>query len=354
MPYRRKLFQFTPLLCIFMLHACSLPPIPFLEVGPSAGYPVSAYTAVGDSITAGAFLSTPDTQAYPAVVAIARRWVLNNYGIPADMACDLFPRQIIPHRVAFTSTPGQVYSILIGTNDSAIYGIGPYQTVYGECQLAAMIWLATRPEDKVIPGDTTVTATGACSGSSSDTAFLCSGDGSLDFGTFSTTGNPVYLWYKVSDTSSANESFSVIVDGSSTKVSLKPTISVATVNGSTSSVYLLRLPVLAGQHRLQVQTTTNASILAVASNRANKPVVVAVGDVPNQTVDTIYTSVATQLAYIQISRQNVATAISDGLDVRAVNDRDYMLATRAEMIDNVHPNAFGHIHLAQAFASQLP
>ncbi|WP_047492736.1 SGNH/GDSL hydrolase family protein [Terriglobus sp. TAA 43] len=340
---------------LLLLCSCGLPPTLIAPNGPLATYPVHAYVAVGDSITYGAYLSSPTTQSYPALIAYSRHWTGNNYAIGGDMACDVFPRQITPNRVAFSPSSGAVYSILIGTNDADTYGIGDYDSIFSNCQLAAITWLATRPEDKLFPGDTSVIPSGACTNSVSNGAFTCLGPGALDFGSIKTTGAPLYLWYTVSDAASSDDTFTVSIDGTLTTLDVKPRVSLTTGKGSTSSIYLLRAPLSAGLHHVQLTTrATNVSILALASNRSSKPVVVAVGDIPNQLLTNPIASVASQLAYTQISRQNVETAISDGLDVRAVNDRDYMLGTSAEMHDQLHPNFQGQVNLAVAFASQLP
>jgi len=319
---------------LLLLCSCGLPPTLIAPNGPSATYPVLAYTAVGDSITHGAYLGSPATQSYPALIAYTRHWEGKNYAIPGDMACDLFPRQIAPNRVAFSPSSGTVYSILVGTNDVDTRGVGDYDSIFSNCQLAAITWLATRPEDKLFPGDASVIASGACANSTHNGAFICNGSGMLDFGSISTAGTPLYLWYTVSDAASSAETFTINIDDTLTTLNVKPQVPIATGNGSTSSIYLLRTPLPAGSHHVQLTTrATNVSILALASNRSSKPVVVAVGDIPNQLLTSPVASVATQLAYTQLSRQNVETAISDGLDVRAVNDRDYMLGTSAEMRD---------------------
>lgn len=44
---------------------------------------------------------------------------------------------------------------------------------------------------------------------------------------------------------------------------------------------------------------------------------------------------------------------ADGMDLRLVLNRPFMLGAADKMIDSLHPNALGHQHLATAFQSVL-
>lgn len=342
--------------CVCLLSGCGLPPIALVTHGAAATYVATRYQAFGDSITYGLAVTDRSKDSYVALVAADRGWTVANHGIPGAKACDVFPMEILPERVAFTGGPGQVYSLMIGTNDADGYGVGLHEEIFEECQLAAITWLGTQPEDKVLPGDASVKAAGGCLNVATADGFTCSGPGSLTFGGFSTTGPAVYVWYEISDTAAEGASFTASVDGVASTRFAKPGVRVETVSPTNASVGVLRLvPGAAGVHEVRISTATGGvKILAVGTNRAVRPVVVAVGEVPNQLLGHSVASVATQLAYSADVRQNVALAVSDGLDVRLVEDRRFMNGTSAEMDDPLHPNRLGHQYLSYAFLSALP
>lgn len=341
---------------LLLLTACSLPPTILITHGAAAAYAVTSYTAFGDSITYGAGLAHGDTEAYPALVAADRGWTLDNRALPGQRACDVFPYQISSRGTGTVPAANAAYSLLIGTNDADNGGAGGYEAVFKQCHAAVVTWLATRTQDKTFPGSGSVTASGACTNRAGDENFLCSGPGTLSFNQFASTGNALYVWYTIADGVPAAASFTVTADGTTTTALIKPAVPIDTGNGTTASIGLLRIaPFSAASRSVQISTATGGlAILAVGTNRAIKPIPVAVGNVPNQRLGNPIAPVSTQLAYSLRIRENIADAVADGLDVRFADDRSYMLGTGDQLFDQLHPNLIGQQFLSYAFLAALP
>ena len=317
----------------------------------------SGYVAFGDSITYGATLSDPSTQAYPHLLAAGLSLPGTDSGIPGDQACDIFGRQIAPNAVGLTAAPAALYSVLIGTNDVDGKGTGAYESTFRNCHNAVLTWLGTQRADKVLPGDAAFTASGGCTATAASASFgaaPCSGAGGFTASVVS-TGNPVYVWYLLSDAAAGGANLAVQMDGASgTTVSTLPSPHLATQNGSSFSIGVVRLPAAAGTHTVAVSAAAGAALLGVGSNRGGplRPELV-VGDLPNQLATNLVSSVASQLQYSADIQADMAAAVADGIDVRFAPDRSSMLGAPDEMNDSLHPNTLGQQHLFNAFLNAL-
>ncbi len=319
----------------------------------------SGYNAFGDSITKGVNLDSPVTQNYTALLSSSLSIAHTDNGIGGDQACDVFPRQIYPSGTGFASQPAALQSMMVGTNDVDYRGPGYFEPVYNACYRAALAWLGTPRESRVMAGDSSLSTTGACANTPSVTNFggvACSAAGTIT-GRLSTTGNPIYIWYTYSESATA-ASFQVSLDGvaSGTYYMLTPG-SISTNNGTRSSVALIRLPTAAGPHTVTITTATgNIGIQGLGSNPSSGTTLprVLAGDLPNQELTDPWAPIASQLIYNADIAANVALIASDGIDLRLASTRNFMLGSAAEMTDSLHPNALGHQHLEAAFLSALP
>ncbi len=119
-------------------------------------YYQATYQALGDSITAGVFLTWP--QRYPDIFAAATDFGdYLNYAISGDFACDTIAHRILPNQVGPTQDVSPLYSLMIGTNDMDSNGVPLGEANYGDCHRATLAWLGIPREYKVLPGDPGVT-----------------------------------------------------------------------------------------------------------------------------------------------------------------------------------------------------
>ncbi|AFL86787.1 hypothetical protein Terro_0443 [Terriglobus roseus DSM 18391] len=320
----------------------------------------SGYAAFGDSITFGGGLDARLTEAYPFVIASQLSLYAQDHGQNGDQACDIFPHAIYPQLVGYIAVAAPLYSVMIGTNDANRYGVGTYEAVYNHCHQAVLTWLGTSRADKLLPGDAALTAAGGCTITPDPQNFggiTCTAGtpGTITASAFRTNGSAIYVWYTLTDAASANSNLSVAIDGASpATASAHPQVPIATSNGSTQSVSVLRIPAGAGTHTVAIQTSGDIAIQGIGTNRGGPAIPqLIVGDVPWQLSQDPIASVSTQLRYSANAHANLAQALTDGLDVRFAQDRVTMWGTRDEMLDRVHPNALGHQHLATAYLAAL-
>lgn len=333
----------------------------------AGGTPAYAlYHAYGDSITFGAFLADPATQAYPALVATATGLNPSNRGIPGDMACDVPTRQIFPAADAPALASNGLYSLLISTNDVGVKNAGPYEAVFNLCHRASIAWLAVPAEDKVLGTASTVKSSGAVSVETANhwNALTTQAAGaSLTFPFTRAAAGPVYIWYRIRDGSPGQWTYAL--DGKALGSGTTATSpSIATQNGSSDSLALLRLDSIpAGAHTVTfVQTSAGATgvgIVAIGfppSTTASQTSLVLVGTMPKQLSeanDICSVNPRACDAYIADITANVKLLASDGLNVELFDSRKYMLGTSLDMRDIVHPNARGHLEIAHSVLDAL-
>jgi hypothetical protein len=334
---------------------------------PGVGAAADVYHAFGDSITYGATLSDPATQAYPALVQAYEGIATDNFSKFArsgDQACDIPTQQIFPNSDDPATSPHHVSSVLIGTNDADVKGVGAYESVFLLCHQAAIAWLAIPASKKILASSSAVTAigSGALDASNHWNAWVTEARGaSVSFRITSTQIGPIYAWVRISDTSPATYSYALdgMMMGSA---AAQTTPHIATQNGTSDSLSLLRLAnVPAGTHTVTFTQTNNGSSgvgvlgIAVPSGTATGQMpTVLVGTVPYQlrggTGPCSYNDAPCQ-QYIADIEADVNLFAGDGLDVRLFDTRKYMLGTTNEMADSLHPNSLGQIELSHAVES---
>ena len=315
--------------------------------------------AFGDSITYGYGVSNPATGNYAYLLAAAYHLTLVNSARGGDQACDVWP-QMFRSNAGYTGVAAPLFSLMIGTNDVDIKGTGAYEAVFTACDLAALSWLGTPRAAKVLAGDAALAAAGACSGSARADllgAVACSGGPGTVTAALSSSGNPIYLWYLISDSASAGDGITVTLDGAAQGTfATLPVVPIATQNGNWQGMAVVRLPAAVGSHTVQIATTGFAGVLGVGSNPAtgaDHPRLL-VGDLPNQAYGSPVAPIASQLIYIGHTTDVEQILQADGMDVHRALTRTYMLGTVYEMADQLHPNIVGQQQLEKAFAAALP
>ena len=323
------------------------------------------YQAFGDSITYGYMLPGVPSR-YVNQFAGAYGFSLSNLGYPGSVACDLLPTQILNNNLGPTQSAAPLSSVMIGTNDVDFHWNQPYLPVFQTCHQAALAWLAVPREYKVLAGDAGATVlSGAWTShpgifdlSTYGTLFNSSGAGTARFFVTS-AGAPLYLWYLLGDNLSG--SFTLAVDGvlTGTTYSTQPSNSIGSIiapNTASIGYALLRIPVSAGPHTLDVAVQSGSVGILGAGTAASPGVAsvhptVLVSDSPNQLASSPAAPAASLAQYNQAIQQDIALLAADGLDLRVVPTENFMLGTAAEMADSVHPNALGDMHLTAAFES---
>ena len=315
--------------------------------------------AFGDSITFGYGVPNPSTGNYAYLLAAAYRLTLVNSARSGDQACDVWP-QMFRSSAGYSREAAPLFSLMIGTNDVDVKGTGAYEPVFTACDLSALSWLGTPRTAKVLAGDAAFTASGACSSTASASllgATACSGGSGTVTATATTSGNPVYVWYLISDRAGPGDGIAVILDGTAQGTfATRTAVPIATQNGGTQGMAVLRLPAAAGSHTVSITTTGLAGVLGVGSNPstgADHPRLL-VGDLPNQAYGTPVAPIASQLVYIGHTTGVEELLQSDGMDVHRALTREYMLGTVYEMADQLHPNTLGQQELEAAFNAALP
>ncbi len=341
------------------VYACVLPSK--LPVSKLA-YSGSTYHSFGDSITAGFLLANPQN-AYPYLIGNSLGFTVIDYAISGSQACDLAPAQLFENNENPSISSKMLYSVMIGTNDSA-RNIAGYTAIFSKCYQAAVAWLAVPSEFKVranTPGVTTYGG-GALETNNNWDAWITSRQGSsITFPLTVSSARAAYIWARIIDGDAGTYSYSLdgTVVGNST-TGMSPVIS--TNNGATDSLQLLRIPsVQAGVHTITLTQTSSDGTMRIVGigvppdTQQGAPVVLA-SDIP-YSLNTAGTgcsgSATASLLYMAQIESAVELLNGDALNVAYIPTREYMFGTLAELEDNVHPNEAGHRELSNAFQSGL-
>jgi lysophospholipase L1-like esterase len=331
----------------------------------------SVLVQFGDSITYGLYLDYPTAQRFGAVMSQDLGIPVTDRAISGDMACDIWPRQLLPNLPTDnpTSSTAKLYTVMIGTNDVNTKGVGAYEAIFKTCQQAVLSWLAVPDVNKVLPGSAAFTVLSGGNSAGPDDA----DDGPGHMGaagmtvagtlrsTITTYGKPIYVWQYIS--AGIDEgSFYISIDSGP---QLGPFITspgtgsgLHTQNGTDETIgFTGRFPVAAGSHTVDfiwhdgvVGITGVGTLPALPYYESST---IAVGQIPNQITTGGVASPASIAQYNADVAASVALFAQDGADIRLVRDQDYMLGVPAEMHDQLHPGPPGHIHLAQAFEDAL-
>ena len=272
---------------------------------------------------------------------------------PTYQACDVGKREVFPNDSPAPMRVQPLRTLLIGTNDAWYKRAGPYEVTFNLCHQAVISWLGTTSNNKVEGSSVLGTATGTCA---TDETFAvangiaCTTPGSTARFSIRTTGNPIYIWYRIIDGDPGVFTYSV--DGGAPVTLTTATADpISTSNKETDSVALARVPIDEGSHTVifSQQTAGTMAIVAVgtANASASNPLpVVVVGDPPSELHDFYASDVA---AYQADVGNNVQLFASDGLNVTFAPVGTFLTGQPEYMTDQLHPNDKGHILIFKAF-----
>lgn len=316
------------------------------------------YSAFGDSITFGQGAS-PSTDGYAWLVGIDLGSQINNQGTPSAMVSDVANLQVFPN-ANYPSRDSTISTLMIGTNDSRIAGIGTYESVFNLMQQAVISWLAIGSEYKVFgqSGSNTQTGTWANDNTYQTGIGLKSTTNASTLSIpISTTGGPIYLWYRIINGNGGVFTWK-LNGGPTTSVNCFTSPTIQNGNGSTQAVGVFRiLNVPSGNNTILITVTSATgagnivSILGVGTVPpvyANPPMVFVGGVIHEQngTNDSI------TAAYNSDVQNNVNLLAGDGLFVSFVDTRDAINST-SDMFDSLHPNNTGHQKLRNVFEQSM-
>ncbi len=348
--------------------ACCLPAL--AQNAGSAGTPqaFTSFIANGDSITYGYPLTA---SRYPSLVA-------SRLGIPSlnvtanvgDGACDVFPRALYVDGITVGGAGGQLLSLMVGTNDVDKKGTGPYEATYRLCHTALLAFLAIPSNTLLRGGNANVSGAGAWS-AAADTgnrAFTFGGMYAPGAGTLTfALGNasvpvPTYILYSIDDAADPSAVFTVTDERGTSlgSASAAPPVAMATANGTTQSLGVLRVVRAPGTSQLIASTPSGGVSIYAVGSIPRPPVsgasVILSADVPNQLQGNAVASAAAIAAYNADIAADEATVLGDGATIAHVYDDLYMLGTPAEMNngDQLHLSALGDANMASAFVAAVP
>ena len=333
------------------------PPRPYVPLPAS----VATYRAYGDSITAGAGVPVK-TLAYPNLIATDLHLALSNYAISGDQACDVATRQIFPNRDDSAAQLRTFSSLLIGTNDADVKGIGGYEAVFTRCHQAAVSWLAL-PSDRKVQATSSAVVThgpGVIESANNWNAWETASVGaSISFPITLLTAGPIYIWPRIADGDTG--AFSYAVDGQICGAFATGTSpAIHTQNATSDSLAFLRVPgIAAGPHTVTLTQTTSQGtmrIVAVGAPTASASSIptLVLANVPRQQAGgNCGRSPLICIDYTAIVISDVSVFYGDGLDVRYAQNYSYMQADSSDMFDSIHPNALGQSELRAAFEAAV-
>lgn len=334
------------------------PPPPVAPLAPSQGFRYSSYQAFGDSNTAGYGLANLDDR-YASLTAVFNSLPLEDRARNGDMACDLPTWQIFANAVSPRLTDRAFFTVLIGTNDVDFRGPGAYEATYTLCHRAALSWLLTPLEDKLLATAATATGPSHLETQNGFNAITTDAPGSTVAFTFvRPRASALYLWFRISDGNPGH--FACALDGTSMGVVASAAeTTILTHNSTAGSVALLRVPlVAAGAHTLACSqldgSQSGMGLIGIgwpsAPGTAGVPRLLA-GLLPKQLNGAHSAEIA---IYNQDIRDTVALLASDGLHVSLFDSAANMTGTAVDMYDALHPNPLGHQEVFRALQAALP
>ena len=309
----------------------------------------SSHHSFGDSITAGMGVA-PDYR-YANLLAQSLNLNLRNFAVSGQTACQMSDSQIFAN--SFTRETPAISTVMIGTNDSNVEGVGKYEAVYQRCLKASLTWLSIATEDKTFPSSASCVregkweevpqAKGAIQSKQFGARLNCTFDSDL---------SPVYFWYANGD--DLNGSFTFTIDGQQSvqvrTLSVTP-IKMRDGRGLRGQVGFRYSGLKPGRHTISfVVNSKNQSpvILYAVGSLTNQHVApkVLVGGVPFQLANL---KGAASARYNAIAQSVASNLRAEGFSVKFVDVRSKHRGTPSEMQDNLHPNNLGNLHLHKAF-----
>ena len=317
------------------------------------------YSAYGDSITSGGG-ATDAFHTFEYLLSTDCSSMVSNHGFGGDMSPDMTAKVFSNENPGNSVAP--FYTAMIGTNDALSKGNGAYEAVYTLTHQAALSWLAISSTYK-----TFATAYSSTTGTwvadntyQSGIGMQSTTNGSTLVLPITTTGKPIYVWYRVIDGNGGTFVYSL--DGAAAiSVSCSTSPAMATTNGGTASVGFLRIsPVTSGSHSItfSVTSATNTGnvvgIIGIGTPSSvptyNSPSVFSGGVLKESGTNGVEINATATAAYNTDAQNDANLLANDGLRVYFVNVRNYInLPADYNLLNLPHPNNSGHAHIRDAF-----
>lgn len=325
---------------------------------------MTAYTAFGDSITAGNHATTQANQ-YTDKLAAYESWTLTNKGTSGARIND---PGIIDQIYATTVTDADNYTLLTGTNDMRTAGTDiNYQMSYSLNLQAALAWLAI--PDAYKTRATSASTTGTWTNNS---ASIYGGIGrkSTTNGstlTFSARGSTIYVGFIAIGSGSGAGEFAVSVDFvNKGNFSSRASVPARSDSAGAYGAALIRIPNLMDVDHTVTITVTSPTNIAnevyidwVSGNAFPKAITgpnIWVGNCIQATAAG-YTSYGGSNTAVGQFNNRIAEAtanlINDGLNICQVNAVDALDYTVDMYTDGLHPDDSGHDKLFNVFATAI-
>jgi len=286
-----------------------------------------------------------------------------NWARAGDQMADLGRVWVYPNIVP-QLTGNTQYTIEIGVNDANVANGHAYTTVNQQANYTNMLnaiiaWLGTPQSNSLGGANCTQTSGVWAQDNATFTPYVnteqSTTNGSVLTCTYTSTGPTIYLWYRMIDGKAGSASVTLdggavgTINGFGQNGSL-----ISTLNSTTDSVGVLRIPATVGSHAVAITVTsaTNAnnivSVLGVGSAPAlteyNLPAVYVMGVAKEQSDQNS----ALTATLNGLNSAAVPLATSDGLNVKFVDARAY-INPATDYSDQLHPNVAGNLHLRDAF-----
>ncbi len=331
--------------------------------------PSGAYTAFGDSITNGSG-GSQQSNAYVNLISTDLGVTnLVNYGYPGDFACNVATEQVFPNENP-NNTSNPIYTLMVGTNEAINKGAGSYESVYEACDQASLAWLAVPSENKVFGTSSSVVLAGSWTNSNTYTTgrgtyptvgIQSSTNGSVATFPITTTGGPIYIWYRIIDGNGGTFTYQ-LDGGSAVSENAFTNPEVDDNNNGNQGIALARITgVSAGSHTIAITVTS-------ATNSGNLVPIIAVGTAPSSISSGSPKVFPSGLIYYQDDELSASTAAynadaladadllaDDGLPIYPVNVRNYFTIAYdvSGIFGGPHPNDLGHSLIRDAFEAEM-
>ncbi|HSU19329.1 MAG TPA: hypothetical protein VLI45_06235 [Acidobacteriaceae bacterium] len=278
-----------------------------------------------------------------------------------DQAADTVRSAVYPHTAPALGA-GQLYTVMVGTNDAGCGISAGCMGNWSGSLNAALTWLALPAGDKIT--GSSLQNPGASWTPDLDFGISTSSAGAtLSFPVPQTVaGRTLYIAYRVFDPGTVNGgTASVEIDGSS--VATLKTISdtghaISTKNGLADTIVVASIPLGAvGAHTLLLRTGSTGGFFSFQWAGVSSGSYAGVGGAPRVMVATLPASTDAGLN-INISTYNTALTqmigalTNEGMYITLVPCAS-VLNPATDYHDTVHPNDSGHKKLAAAFEAAL-
>ncbi len=325
----------------------------------------------GDSITAGVNI-TNFANSYVARISNAFHTVYSDYAVSGAQACDVGQFQVFQDDSPTLAVPQPFRSLLISTNDADVKGPGAYEATFNACYDAILAWETVPLSNKVIGSNGTTTGTCA-----NDTTYAaatgenCTSSGATITLSLTTTGGPVYIWFRSIDSDGGTWTYAIDGGTPVSETTALPT-PIATQNGGTQGPVLIRVSgVASGTHSIVFTKTSsggNMPIIAVGTPYGGgvpttQPYLL-VGSTPTQLSTAGTPPGGTCASSVSAYRADIASDVAlIGADTKvlyewfpqnylqastAANDMGVPVSCYAGGTNYVHPNDNGHSEMAAA------